>query len=62
MAVSLEPLDRFWCFNFCLKALDVFFHPEVTAGPTDPYNRRNTAAAGSCGQHCTLMHNVTVRN
>ncbi len=51
MAVSLEPFDGFWCFNFWVKALDVYFHPMITAGPSDPYNRHNTAAA-SYGQHC----------
>ncbi len=34
-----------------MKALDVYFHPSITAGPSDPYNRRNTAAAASYGQH-----------
>ncbi len=51
MAVSLEPFDRFWCFNFWVKALDVYFHSSK-AGPPAPYNRRNTAAAASYGQHC----------
>ncbi len=32
MAVSLEPFDRFWCFNFWEKALDVCFHSGMTAG------------------------------
>ena len=50
IAVSLELFDRFWCSNFWVKALDVYFHPTNTAGPSDPYNRRNTAAA-SYGQH-----------
>ena len=52
MTVSLEPFDRFWCFNFWVKALDVYFHCGLSAGPLDPYNRRSTAAAGSYGQHC----------
>ncbi len=60
MAVSLEPLNRFWWFNFCYKALDVYFHSDLTGGPSDPYNRRNTAAAGSCGQHCFLVENMTL--
>ena len=55
MAVSLEPFDRFWCFNFWLKALDVYFYPGLTAGQSDPHNRRSTAAAASCGQHCLCM-------
>ncbi len=45
MAVSLEPVDRFWCFNFWVKALDVYFNPSITAGPSDPYNWRNAAAS-----------------
>ncbi len=37
MAVSLEPFDRFWCFNFWVKALDVYFHPGTpTTGATPP--------------------------
>ncbi len=55
MTVSLEPFDRFWCFNFWVKALDVYFHSSTTAGPSDPYNRRNTAAAASYGQHCIML-------
>ena len=51
MAVSLEPFDRFWCLNFWEKARDVCFHSGKTAGPSDHYNRRNTAAAASFGQH-----------
>ena len=49
MAVSLE------CFNFWVKTLDVYFHLSITAGPSDPYNRRNTAAAASYGQHWILF-------
>ncbi len=52
MAVSLEPFDRFWCFNFWLKAFDVYFYPGLTTGQSDPHNRRSTTAAASCGQHC----------
>ena len=54
MVVSLEALDWFWCFNFWLKALNVYFHPGLTAGPSDPHNWRSTAAA-SCGQHCRFL-------
>ncbi len=54
MVVSLEPFDGFWCFNFWVKALDVYFHPGITAGPSDPYNRRSTAPAASYWQHCNL--------
>ena len=54
MAVSLEPFDRFWCFNFWEKALDVYFYSGMTAGPSDPYNRRITTAAASFGQHCLV--------
>ncbi len=51
MSVSRELFDRFWCFNFWMKALDVYFHPNLTAGPWHPYNRRNTAAAASYWQN-----------
>ncbi len=30
--------------------LDVYIHPGLTAGPSDPYNRHKTTIAGSCGQ------------
>ncbi len=52
MAVRLEPFDRFWCINFCLKAIHIYFHLDLTGSALDHYNHRNTAAAGSCGQHC----------
>ena len=45
MAVSLEPLDRFWCFNFWEKALNVYFHSGMRGSPSDPYNRCNATVA-----------------
>ena len=35
MVVSLELFGRFWCFNCCLKAIDVYFHLDPIAGPSD---------------------------
>ncbi len=52
MAVSLEPFDWFWCFNFWEKALEVYFYSSMIIDPSDPYNWHNTAVAGSFGQHC----------
>ena len=69
MPISLKPFDRFWCFNFWLRALNVnCFHSRLIAGQSDPYSRRKTAAAGSCGQPClpvtmliTYLHRQTGR-
>ena len=36
MPVTLEPFVRFTCFNFCIKALDPYFHLVLTAGASDP--------------------------
>ena len=52
MPVTLEPFVQFTCFNFCLKALDSYFHPVLTARASDPYMRQNSAAAGSYRQPC----------
>ncbi len=52
MPITLEPFVRFNCFNFCLKALDVYFHSAITTGAPDPYKRQNSAAAGSYRQPC----------
>ena len=52
MAVSLEPFDLFWCFNFWERAPNVYFHSGITTCPPDRYNRHNTAVAASFGQHC----------
>ena len=60
LAVSLEPFDWFWCFNFWVTTLDVDFHCSITAGAPDPYNRHNTAAA-SYGQHCYCTINFLNR-
>ncbi len=42
LAVSLEPFDWFWCFNFWVKALDVYLCSGSIAGTSDPYNRQKT--------------------
>ena len=55
MPVSLESFVRFTCFNFCLKALDSYFHPITTAGASDSYMRHNSAAAGSYRQPWILF-------
>ncbi len=52
MPITLEPFVQFTSFNFCLKALDAYFHPAITAGTPDPYRRQNSAAAGSYRQPC----------
>ncbi len=59
MPITLESFVRFGCFNFCLKALDSYIHPILTAGASDPYRRQNSAAAGSYRQPW-ILHGMKV--
>ncbi len=55
MLITLEPFIRFTCFNFCLKALDAYFHPATTTGEPSPYMRHNSAAASSYRQPWSIQ-------
>ncbi len=60
MPITLETFVRFTCFNFCLTALDSYFHSVITAGASDPYKRQNSATAGSYRQPCLRLVRVVV--
>ena len=49
MAISLQPFAFVWCtcFHFCIKVLDLYFQPTLTAGASDPNKCHNSATAYS---------------
>ncbi len=50
MVITLEPFDRFWCFNFWLEALEKLYHLRLkwASGSSKCVNRASKRRIGSC--------------